>query len=300
MVPYLRIATLLTTVLACCLTAVALLQGAPGHANVDFADVIGEAALGLLVLVGLVWLTRQRGPSDWHASLYVGLGLLLLSSTLDVADEVLEPGVLAAIFENVGKTLGSLGLVVAAWRWRSHQESLEADIQKFEVASQTDCLTGLGNRGAFDGHLASSVIGGRFALLILDIDNFKQHNDTWGHPEGDMVIQELGRTIIGSLRGSDQAFRYGGEEFAVVLQDVSAPAACVVAERIRSTFAERVFQPQAGVRVQKTISIGLAMRMPGDTVESWLARADAALYAAKRTGKNKVMLGKAEAACVPA
>lgn len=131
--------------------------------------------------------------------------------------------------------------------------------------------------------------GEKFALLLIDIDNFKAVNDTYGHPVGDIVLQRVSLTIADSVRGSDQAFRYGGEEFAVLLPNTGQLGALHVAERIRSMIEAEATQTEAGT-INSTVSIGLAL-FPDNaaTVRDLVVEADKALYEAKRAGKNRIV-----------
>ncbi len=161
-----------------------------------------------------------------------------------------------------------------------------------ESEARTDQLTMLFNRRAFEEELTRQLsIGKRkevpFALLMLDLDHFKRHNDTHGHQSGDEVLREVAQLIVGRLRDMDIAFRYGGEEFAVILPAVDAGDACIVAERIRHTVeeAEVSWKDQ---RLRITTSVGVAPAIASDEFASIIRRADEALYGAKQSGRNCV------------
>ncbi|HNC68132.1 MAG TPA: GGDEF domain-containing protein, partial [Thauera aminoaromatica] len=124
------------------------------------------------------------------------------------------------------------------------------------------------------------------ALLMIDIDHFKHVNDTHGHPVGDEVLQHAARLIRGGLRQHDRAGRFGGEEFAVLLDDVDADTALTLAERLRRSVEAAPAATAAGA-VSLTISLGLALVSGGDPARV-LGDADAALYRAKRGGRNRV------------
>lgn len=159
-------------------------------------------------------------------------------------------------------------------------------------ASGRDGLTTLGNRAALEATLGRSFAaanrhGDPLSLIMLDVDCFKQVNDEHGHPSGDEVLRALARLLVEEIRSCDLAFRYGGDEFVVVLEKTDVKGAGLLAERIRKR-AERteITTPSGVVRV--TVSLGVAMLEPGDTKESVLLRADAALYASKTSGRNRV------------
>jgi diguanylate cyclase (GGDEF)-like protein len=128
------------------------------------------------------------------------------------------------------------------------------------------------------------------SLLVLDCDHFKQINDRHGHPEGDKVLQVLAEVISVCLRSADSAFRYGGEEFVVLLPEIALLAARGLAERLRLRFAEQSIVTALGETIQCTVSIGVAELKPGDNESTLLRQADEACYVAKRRGRNCVAL----------
>ncbi len=153
-------------------------------------------------------------------------------------------------------------------------------------------LTKLLNRRALDEELAKQFkIWERnatpFAMLMLDIDHFKQVNDAHGHQVGDDILREIGKTIVCQLRPMDFAYRYGGEEFAVVLPTTTAKDAGIVAERIRKAIDEAEISA-ADRRFHVTTSVGIASAMAADKPERIIRRADEALYRAKEAGRNCV------------
>jgi two-component system cell cycle response regulator len=169
---------------------------------------------------------------------------------------------------------------------------LEADRRLLRLATY-DSLTGLLNRNAFLRELAREVerarrYGRAMSLLMLDLDHFKSVNDTWGHPTGDRVLAQIGRILRACTRNCDHAGRYGGEECGVILTETGLEGARVAAERIRSAVASADFG-LPGTRI--TVSVGGAT-LSDDiaTPEQLVARADAALYAAKNAGRNTICI----------
>jgi diguanylate cyclase (GGDEF)-like protein/PAS domain S-box-containing protein len=156
-----------------------------------------------------------------------------------------------------------------------------------------DPLTGLFNRRYFDETLAREVAraqrdGGPLTLAMIDLDHFKQVNDRYGHATGDRLLAELGRLLMIQKRTGDLACRYGGEEFAVVLLDADLEGGSQRAEEWRRAFAEfRVLGD--GVPVGTTLSAGLAQLDPHESWDQLLDRADAALYEAKESGRDRVV-----------
>lgn len=133
--------------------------------------------------------------------------------------------------------------------------------------------------------------GNKFALLMMDLDKFKQVNDTHGHVAGDAVLQHLGEILRQSVRENDLVFRYGGEEFTVILPATDAKGAHFVAERIRAATAAAVFEPGT-IDLKLTISVGVATCPDAPTVHDLIVDADQAMYAAKNQGRNRVVLSE--------
>jgi diguanylate cyclase (GGDEF)-like protein len=123
---------------------------------------------------------------------------------------------------------------------------------------------------------------------MVDIDRFKNINDNFGHQCGDMVIREIGARLSAGLRKYDYAGRYGGEEFFVVLSNSSEDQAMRIAERFRRDMEECRLEC-GGETIAITVSIGVARYVPGESQESWIERADRAMYQAKQGGRNKIM-----------
>jgi diguanylate cyclase (GGDEF)-like protein len=160
------------------------------------------------------------------------------------------------------------------------------------LLARTDALTRLGNRGAFEISLETEIsrarrAGGGLHLVLLDLDHFKRINDEWGHLAGDRALQHVGSVLRREVRREDPVFRYGGEEFVVLLVGTDAEGAQLTAERIRRTIAARpALLRDTGVPV--TASLGVAQWRPADTPSSLFQRADAALRLAKQQGRNQV------------
>lgn len=150
-----------------------------------------------------------------------------------------------------------------------------------------DPLTGLSNRGDFDKVLAKQLECVRrrhrsFSLMLLDLDNFKQVNDNHGHQMGDQTLIEFAAILNRCVRGTDSVFRFGGDEFAIILDDNQLTSSEVVAKRIIKTVKDNSLLKQHGI----TTSIGLALATSKDNQTSVFARADKALYQVKRNGRN--------------
>lgn len=176
---------------------------------------------------------------------------------------------------------------------QSEIKSLRSKLERAQLAATLDGLTELLNRTAFTRLLeqALSDESQGVALVMLDIDHFKQFNDQYGHPLGDRVLQHVGQVLRSSLPPHATAARYGGEEFCVILQHCADLAsAAVFAEQLRVKVQSLRIKARVDGKVLDTItaSFGVAFAQPGENMDSLLTRADDALYQAKRAGRNRV------------
>lgn len=174
------------------------------------------------------------------------------------------------------------------------RKQLERERERCEAEAATDELTGLFNRRAFNLRLNEEVVRARrykvnLSLVMMDLDGFKQVNDNLGHAAGDTLLTSVGVLLKSQLRAADVAFRYGGDEFALVLTNTSEADAWVVAEKLRSTLRSLTAYTETGMRIVTTASFGVAS-FGGEHTDaaSLLAAADAALYRAKRSGRDRV------------
>lgn len=171
--------------------------------------------------------------------------------------------------------------------------TLGAELDNARRESETDKLTSLYNRRAFDDYIARSVelaraFGQPTCLLLVDIDRFKTINDTFGHGIGDDVLRKVSDTLVRTfLRKNDFVARLGGDELAVVLRDTAMKEAIALGDRLLKA-VRAVAVEREGVKVQVTVSIGVAGLDAIDSAERWLETADRALYAAKRGGRDRV------------
>lgn len=206
-----------------------------------------------------------------------------------------QRGMAAGADDFLTKPVDALELRVrlaAMLRIRRLTQELEAERHSYRRMAHIDELTGVPNRRSYDERVATEFSlarssGRPLCLLLVDIDHFKSINDTLGHGVGDEVLAFTGALLRDVTRRQDWAFRYGGEEFAVLARDTTEPEGCLLAERIRAAFAARSEQTSAG---RRTCSIGVvALQVSDDTPESLFTRADARLYAAKQGGRDRVV-----------
>ncbi len=173
-----------------------------------------------------------------------------------------------------------------------HLDFTRRRLSQEEVSARTDGLTGLYNRRAFDDELPvfmerAAAIGSGLALLVIDLDHFKPVNDTLGHAAGDVVLKEVSRILREGVRKTDLPCRVGGDEFIVLLSDLSPQAAHDRAEALRRSI-EAFPHPGNDQGIRVTASMGGAMARADEAAPALMHRADEALYAAKRAGRNRV------------
>ena len=213
------------------------------------------------------------------------LGLALLLSVTAASAVALGGPLALRIFMSLGFVLVMINIVL----------NVVGELQRALMAQAiTDPLTGAYNRRHFQDHLGQRVAPGvrsatGDALLAIDIDNFKRINDEHGHAVGDLVLCRLVDTVEARKRGGDLLFRTGGEEFMLLLPRITLVAAQGVAEALRECLAQADLMPGRTV----TVSIGVSMLSPGQSIDAWTQAADAALYEAKRTGRNRVVVAAA-------
>jgi len=176
---------------------------------------------------------------------------------------------------------------------RDLTERLKA-ARELEILATTDSLTELANRRHFLNQAGREVARTNryhreLALFLIDIDHFKRVNDTHGHSAGDEVLRVVARLFRSAVRSHDVVGRMGGEEFAVLLPETRADQAAMLAERLRCAVSERAVEVRGGT-IRCAISVGVAGLRPGETLDDFLIRADAALYEAKNAGRDRVVV----------
>jgi diguanylate cyclase (GGDEF)-like protein/PAS domain S-box-containing protein len=185
--------------------------------------------------------------------------------------------------------------ILATLRDITERKKTEAELKRLVI---TDDLTGLFNQRYFYIQVMKEIERAKrhnrpLSMLLVDIDKFKDFNDTYGHWEGDYVLKKIGEILMKNVREIDMAFRFGGEEFTVILPETKYEDAIIVAERIRKAVAQAVFYPFTldghPDIVSKTVSIGVTEFHLEDDIKSFLKRVDNAMYQAKKGGRNMVV-----------
>jgi diguanylate cyclase (GGDEF)-like protein len=252
------------------------------------------SVIALIQLATAVLLVRHgKGPLRYPAR--AAAGILGTAAALHCAwgvtdffirpqPLVMHPDAIDAAFSYLSMVLGLGNLVSLAWL------SLCVHRQELQTIAQTDSLTGLLNRGAFEECLRRELAHCRahsqiLGLMLVDLDFFKQVNDEHGHLAGDDVLRRISTALRAGIRPSDVLSRFGGEEFVLLLHGAGPAQTEEVAERLRADIAALANLP-GGLRL--TASFGVAVSQPEDSVRSLVVRADEALYRSKRDGRNRV------------
>lgn len=180
---------------------------------------------------------------------------------------------------------------------RRNRTDILEELELLRGEALTDPLTGLGNRRYLDIVASSRFEAiehgqGGFGLFMIDIDHFKRVNDTYGHAIGDGVLKMVASTLGSAIRPLDAAVRWGGEEFVLVCANVPEDKLAELAERVRFVVAESWLPTESFGNVAVTVSVGAARAIAGDTLASTVARADAALYQAKNSGRNRCQVAR--------
>ena len=231
----------------------------------------------------LVFIFFLVSPLRAFALLLIMLGTLFLAAMIKPDSISASRFQLLAFFVTTGIT--SIFAFIFAYRAQLQRRQLQR-------LATTDSLTGASNRRTLNDQLAVAIAEFKrqqrtFGLLVLDLDHFKLINDNYGHKTGDQVLTELIPLVQTLLRGSDQVFRFGGEEFVVLLADIRHSDLATIAEKIRQGVATSLKLPDGS---GLTTSVGGAMLAENEDWEDWLHRADMALYQAKNQGRNRVVI----------
>ncbi|PSF12997.1 GGDEF domain-containing protein [Marinobacter shengliensis] len=188
-------------------------------------------------------------------------------------------------------------LIYDVTEFASSKRALERANEQLAKLSMTDRLTGLLNRGTWENLVDAEYeryrrYGQATSLVMFDIDHFKPVNDNYGHLAGDEVIRHTAQTTRNNIRQSDSAGRYGGEEFGIILPETDAENARLICERIRESIEKSTVETSAG-NITYTISMGIAqLTEEPENYMQWMQKADEALYAAKESGRNRVVVAE--------
>ena len=195
--------------------------------------------------------------------------------------------------DETGKVVLNLTHAIDITERKRMEEALRESEKKYRELSIIDDLTQLNNSRYFHQQLRMEIdrvnrYGQPLTLLLLDLDDFKAFNDAHGHVEGDQVLFRVGQVVKRWLRQTDSAYRYGGEEFTIMLPMTTSADGSVIAERIRTEFKKEIFIPESGKKVQMTLSIVVAQYKPPEEMKAFVHRVDQLMYQGKRNGKDRV------------
>ena len=195
--------------------------------------------------------------------------------------------------DNSGQVTGALSSANDITTRKHVEEALKESENKYRELSIIDDLTQFYNSRYFYHQLKMEMdradrYGHPLTLLLLDLDDFKQFNDAYGHIEGDQVLMRLSQVVKRCLRQTDSAYRYGGEEFTILLPETTDRGCVMTAERIRTEFKKEIFSVAPGQDVHVTVSIGLAQYKPQEDMKAFVQRVDRLMYTAKKNGKDRV------------
>jgi diguanylate cyclase len=263
------------------------------------APEIGFAFLSVIFLIfgfGALRMTSRQAIITWTLTM-IGLApIFLLTSTpigLPVGTEIERVAATLSYVLTIGQC-AFVGLYGSTMRKMLYDRSFElkAAYKRIEELAELDELTGASNRRSImrmlEEEIARSVRNGSpCSIALIDLDWFKRINDAYGHPTGDEVLRTFSITMFANIRGVDRFGRYGGEEFLLVLPDMNTERAVRALDRLRAIIADldwSAFSP--GMKV--TMSGGVATLHPNETSDTFLARADSALYAAKAQGRDRI------------
>ena len=260
-----------------------LVENAAGFRGVD---ILTDATDPLAFLLLTRW-TDKHSFQAWKKSMPPESKVQTLSDTI-LLQETQQRGPEWQVQNEILKLTNDLTGMIRAGE-RTNRELQDAN-EKVEKLARTDPLTGLANRRTLHEAMQREMAraerrGESLSVLIADLDHFKAINDQYGHIVGDHVLVRAAAVFGGQSRPYDLAVRYGGEEFVLLLPETSTDGAIAVAERMRKKVAE-IRVPECPAEV--TVSLGVATWVKGEEPEHFLARADAALYAAKSAGRNRI------------
>ena len=191
------------------------------------------------------------------------------------------------------RPVGILGVTRDITERKQAEDELRESEHRYQDLSIIDDLTQLHNSRHFYAQLEKEIERSNryeqpFTLLMLDIDNFKTFNDTYGHVEGDYALSRLGQVVKRCLRETDSAYRYGGEEFMIMLPMTTSEEGIVTAKRIQTKLRKETFSPVLGQEVYMTVSIGLAQYKPKEEMKEFVQRVDQLMYQAKKNGRDRI------------
>ncbi len=280
-----------------------LIPDAPGGVRSARAwQVLVPFAIGVVILVGIAdFLTGARFSMllfylapvvlvSWFGGIGPGAALSASSAVAWLLSRSLVEGSLPDVM-SYWNSFEKFGIFLVVAYVVSMQSALRRLLEREKELSRTDSLTGLMNRRAFNEQVEAEIVRARrygrpFSLAYMDLDDFKEINDAYGHDAGDRVLRTVARTLDGSLRSTDFVARLGGDEFAILLPETGVEAAAGVMGKARERM-EGIRGP-GGSSVNASIGV-FTCEKPPDSSDRLLTMADALMYSAKKKGKNRIL-----------
>jgi diguanylate cyclase (GGDEF)-like protein len=314
----LAVMTLLGMIAVLGITPFTALRAINGQWEAFTADLLIQA--GILGSVLHAWLTGDTHNPSLFLTYFIGTMVIVAIFIIGTAAEYwLYPTIVASFFlvhrrHALGITLlgvavlllsgivhipttetASYFITVIVCAFLSYAFAYRTAIQRdqLETLASRDALTGIYNRRTMldeleRAHKSFAREQSPCGILLLDLDHFKRINDRYGHQAGDQVLLDLARLLERTVRISDRVFRFGGEEFLILIQKTNRKGMMSLAEKLRKAVETKIHDPDSN---SITISIGGALLHPGESIDDWFGRADKYLYAAKEAGRNRVIFG---------
>lgn len=275
-----------------CRTAASAQEAIAEHARQPAALVLTDWSMpGMTGLELCVWLKGQeRPPHVILMTAFEGRARLIEGMRAGADDFLRKP---IDLDELEVRLVAAARLIDSQRALARANQQLRREGEREAQAARTDPLTGIANRLRLDEDLSRAVdaatrYGRPFSAALCDVDLFKQFNDRYGHLAGDRALQQIAELLRDRVRGGDTVYRFGGEEFVVLLPEQTGPEAERAMERIRAAVESLAIPHGGSPRGVVTMSVGVA-ELAGSPAAEWLARADAALYEAKSRGRNRVV-----------
>ncbi len=264
----------------------------PSISNITLSNLISESFVTFIVLIAVVLVNNDTTSNSKQGLVKIGLTLIFISLLADTIDEIRAVSeVYSLLLEDIPELLGYLVLLIGIIGWLKLDASYKS---KLADMAKIDSLTNTLNRRAFRELLTKEVArsarsGHTFSLAMIDIDNFKDLNDSYGHAYGDYILKKFSEIISGNIRQNDIFCRWGGEEFIILLPETFATEALSIIEELRVLIQTSLFTFDNTTETI-TFSAGIA-NYPKDTdIDALIKTADDALYQAKSKGRNNTVL----------
>lgn len=261
--------------------------------KIDIYSLISESGVAAILLLLLYQVSQLNIEKKVFNSLNLGFSLLFIALLTDSFDEYFVHSTLTTtIFEDGFELAGFILVLYGTHHWIINQRKHVEELKKLSI---TDELTGLHSRRHFNEQIQNELALFRrthrpFSVMMIDVDNFKQINDQYGHAAGDLVLKSFADTLRQHLRDYDTIARWGGEEFIVLMRDTNVGNSQLFSETVRfnTEKLELIYEDQ---HIPFTVSVGIAVSKSTDiSSDSIIKRADNRLYKAKESGKNQVVI----------